>query len=247
MPMSEVLAYMREGLSPSTRQILAMLDFYARKDHELPSADAPLTPEEEDELTPIVSALTIAAVQSEQTRDSTLAATLERVRRRPSIFDQGELPASVQWELAGQLQRKDEAPGTYAMDIWGTSQTRAPYVFGPPTEENLSAAAERALRQVQARRAVGRSPHPAHRELAGRLALIFAGSGRPIARRRKEFVRRERRGVFLRSREGGPFHEFLALTLPPLQRFLQERNLAPVTSDSLVRFAQGARKTSNEA
>ncbi|MCK1284223.1 hypothetical protein IVB41_09790 [Bradyrhizobium sp. 44] len=237
MPWVAVWSLMREGILPVARQILAMLDFYVRKDHELPNADMPLTPEEEEELTPIISALTIAAVQSEQMRTNVLAATLARVAREPGLSDLLELPAAVQWELANHNRRKDEAPGTYAMDIWGTDQTGVPYVFGPPTAENLSRAAELALHQVQARRSAGRPPHPAHRELAERFGPIFTASGVPISRSRSEIVRRERREKVLRSMEGGPFCDFLTLVLPPFQRFLQERRLAPVTVDSIVRLA----------
>jgi hypothetical protein len=237
MPWVAVWSLMREGILPSARQILAMLEFYARKDHELPNADMPLTPEEEEELTPIISALTIAAVQSEQMRTNVLAATLARVAREPGRSDRFELPAAVQWELASHIRRTDEAPGTFAMDIWGTDQTGVPYVFGLPTAENLSRAAELALLHVQARRSAGRPEHPAHRELAERLGPIFTASGVPISRSRSEIVRRQHRETVLRSIEGGRFCDFLALVLQPLERFLQERRLAPVTVDSIVRLA----------
>jgi hypothetical protein len=228
---------MRAGILPVARQILAMLDFYARKDHELPSADMPLTPEEEEELTPIISALTIAADRIEQMRNNVLAATLAHVATEPSHSHLSELPAAVQWELASHIRRKDEAPGTYAMDIWGTDQTGVPYVFGPPTAKNLGRAAELALHQVQARRSAGRLPHPAHRELAECLGPIFTASGVPISRRRSEIFRREHGETVLRSIEGGPFCDFLALVLLPLQNFLQECRLSPVTVDSIVRLA----------
>ena len=35
---------------------------------------------------------------------------------------------------------------------------------------------------------------------------------------------------------GGPFYEFLELVLKPLQRYLRERGLAPVTVATIVRL-----------
>jgi hypothetical protein len=40
--------------------------------------------------------------------------------------------------------------------------------------------------------------------------------------------------------EAGPFCDFLELVVPPLQRYLRERELAPVTVDTVVRFVTEA-------
>src|SRR5262245_20072621 len=51
--------------STNARQILVMLNYYVERDLQVPSPDVPLTGEETAELTPIVSILTNAAVNSQ--------------------------------------------------------------------------------------------------------------------------------------------------------------------------------------
>jgi hypothetical protein len=237
MPWLEVWDLMREGLLPVARPILAELQVYSRKDLEPSPADAPLTAEEEAELVPIISTLTVAAVLSEAMRPGVLVATLTQVAKKPSLFNEYELPAAVQWELAHDVQRNAEPPGMFSMDIWGTEHIRAPYIFGRPTEEGVAGAAARARDRNQENRSAGRPEHPAHRELAERLGPIFRGSGQPILRHRQKVVRYEHGKEILRYEETGPFFDFLELVLPPLRKFLQERDLPPVTVETIVRMA----------
>jgi hypothetical protein len=51
------------------------LGYYAERDLQVPSPDTPLKAQEVSELTPIVSALTIAAVESERMPDRVRLAT----------------------------------------------------------------------------------------------------------------------------------------------------------------------------
>ena len=63
-------------------------------------------------------------------------------------------------------------------------------------------------------------------------ATIFRGSGQPI-RRQTIPIMRHGKLVYV---EGGGFYDFLELVLKPLQRYLKERQLAPVTVASIVRL-----------
>jgi hypothetical protein len=119
----------------------------------------------------------------------------------------------------------------------GTEHTRTPYIFGAPTEDIVAAAADRALNRNQENRSAGRPEHPAQWELAARLGPIFRASGQPILRHREKVVRREHGEEVQTYAEGGPFFDFLDLILTPLRKFLQERRLAPVTVESIVRLA----------
>jgi hypothetical protein len=242
MPWLAVWDIMRDGLLPDARQILAALQYYSERDLEPLSSDVPLSAEEESELVPIISALTVAGVQSEAMKDGVLISTLMQVAKRPGLFYEHELPVAVQWELAQDIQRDAEPPGTYSMDVWGTDQTRIPYIFGSPAEEVVAGAATRALHRNQANRSAGRPEHPAHRELAERLGPIFGASEQPIWRRKEKVVRRQHGEEFLDYAEGGPFFNFLELVLPPLRKFLQERRLPPVTVETVVRLAMSHSK-----
>lgn len=237
MPWHDVWNLMRDGLLPVARPILVMLRFYSERDLEPLPADAPLTAEEEAEMRPIISALTIAAVESEAMKRGVLDATLRSVAKRPSFFYENELPGAVQWELGGDIQRDSEPAGTFSMDVWGTDQTCVPYAVVPPSEEAIASAAGRALDRSQQNRSVGRPEHPAHRGLAERLGPIFGASELSIMRHKEKVVRHVHGDEVQSYAEGGPFFDFLELVMPPLRRFLQERCLSPVTIESIVRMA----------
>lgn len=232
VPFVEVWDLMHKGLEPSARRILTMLKFY--EERSLEPADVPLSDEEEAELQPVVSALTVAAVRSEEMKLGPLVSTLKRVRKRPDLFRHGALPAAVLWELAQDYQRDAEPPGTFSMDIWGSEQTAVPYIRVTPSDQAVAAAAARALERNQQTRSPGRPDHPAHQELAERLAVVFGRSELGFARCLRVVDRKG--GV--RYAEGGRFFDFLELVLPPLRDFLRERRLPPVTTESIVRAAQ---------
>lgn len=235
MPWLEVWDLMRRGLGPVARQILDLIGFYEERDIKPPPAEAPLSVDEEAELCPVVSALAMAAVLSQQMKSGPLVSTLARLYKSPELFNQHEFPAAVLWELAQDICRGAEPPGTFSMDVWGTEQTAVPYARVEPSDVVIAAAAARAIQRNWQARSPGRPDHPAHEMLAKRLAPIFAKSEEAIVRKRT--IVDCKNGV-PRYAEEGHFFDFLELVLPPLREFLRERRLAPVTSDAIMRAAQ---------
>jgi hypothetical protein len=222
---------MYQGLVLRARQILEMLGYYVERDLEVPAPDSPLTQEEEAELTPIAAALTIAAVEMQRMSVGVQIATLKKLATAPSAVS--DLPGGIQWQLAANHRRNEEKPGEFALDIWGSAQVRAPYIMGEPTPENVARAAEGALKRLESARVRGRPRNPAHEILAERLGPIFRASGRQIRRYRKKLPKPAKvKAIYF---ETGPFHEFLELILPPLQGFLREQKLAPVSVETVVR------------
>ena len=234
-PWVDIWNRMYEGLS--ARRILHMLDCYSRNDIELPRPGTPLTQDEILELTPIVSALTMAAVESQRMAPGVQIATLRRIAKHPPQST-SELPGAIQWELARNHRRGEEAPGTFSMDIWGSDQTGAPYITGVPTPENLARAAEAAAGRFLAGRSAGRERNTANWILGEELGRTFRARGQAIKRSRKKLVREDKKGAAnITYPEGGPFYDFLKLVLPPLSEFLEEHGLPPVTIESIVRYA----------
>jgi len=235
-PMLEVWARMSEGLYPQGRAILAKLDYYAARDLDPgPERDGKLTKDEEEELSPIVRALMEAAITSESMPERILLATLQKVTKDPSCYFSSELPAAVQWDIAAHYQRGDEKPGTFAMDVWGDEQTRCTYQLETPSESSITKAAQAAIRRIEEARSHGRPNNLANRIIAERLGNIFRSTGRPIIRCREPSFKMVKGKVIYTER--GEFKEFLELVLPPLQHYLRERNLSPVTIDAVVRLA----------
>ncbi len=214
--------------------ILIALGFYAKRDLPSPEEDSEGVPttDEERELLPIAGALTAAAVESTVMPTAVLVATLLKVSKKPSLFFTRELPAPVEWAIAGDYQRSEEPLGTHWRDVWGDQVARFPGEVEKPTEENIAKAARAAIANIQESRKPGRAPNGASRILADRLGEIFRGSGQPI-RRSNEPVMRNGKSVYVEG--GGPFHDFLELVLKPLQRYLRERGLQ-VTVATIVRL-----------
>jgi hypothetical protein len=233
--MLEIWARMYEALYPHARLILADLGHYAERDLKIPGPeqDGELTPEEQEELRPIVRALMEAAVVSEVMPPRIQIATLIKVIESPSLFFSCELPAAVQWEIANDYQRGDEKPGMFSIDVWGDEQTRCSSPLVPPTESSIKNAAEAARCRVALAQSPGRPPNLANRVVAEQLSKIFRSSGHPIVRHRESARMFDGKVVYV---ETGPFYDFLELVLSPLQRYLSERRLAPVTIDSVVRI-----------
>jgi hypothetical protein len=234
-PMPEIWDRMFKGLIPNARVILDRLDYYAERDLQIPSPESDLTEEEEEELEPIARALMEAAIQSVLMTDGILITTLDKVTKNPSLFSDGQLPAAVQWEIATDYQRGDEQSGTFSMDIWGDEQTTCRYSLETPTEANIKKAAEAARRRIDELRTSGRPYNKANRIIADRLGKIFRSSGHSIVRRRESTGKMFQEKVIYA--EKGPFHDFLELVLPPLNLYLSEQKLSPVTIESIVRFA----------
>ena len=223
------------GLIPDARTILDRLRYYEERNLQIPSRKSKLTKDEKEELKPIARPLIEAAIKSVQMRDGVLVTTLDKVAKNPSLFFDGQLPAAVQWEMANDYQRDDEQPGTFGMDIWGNEKTGCTYSLQPPTEANIQKAAEAALSRIEELRTSGRPPIPANRIIAFYLGRIFRSSGHSIVRRRESTGKMFKEKVIYA--ETGPFYDFLELVLPPLQRFLSEQRLPPVTIKLIIRLA----------
>ncbi|MGL9621329.1 hypothetical protein QRQ56_25250 [Bradyrhizobium sp. U531] len=233
-PFREVWEFMRRGLDPVARQILGKLEFYEERGIQAAAPEEPLSEEEKEELGQVITALTIAAVRSEEIKPGSLVSTLARLHKEPELFCNDALPAMVVWELAQDYQRDSEPPGTFSMDIWGSDQTAVSYKRLAPSNDAIALAAGRARARIQRMRSPGRPDHPAHPELGRRLAPIFAtnrqgsaGSPHPIMGKGRV-----------------PFIDFLEMVLPPLRKFLSERRLLPVNKDAIVEAAHAFIKDS---
>jgi hypothetical protein len=231
-PMLEIWDRMEKELLPNARLILAVLGYYAKRDLPVPDAETELTSEEKEEINPVVRALVEAVIESEMMRKGTLSATLKKVAKDPALFFSGQLPASVEWEIACHYQRGDEEPGTYCLDVWGGTQIDR-YAAVTPAKNNIAKAAEAAFNGIEDLRTPGRPPSPANWIIAEQLSTIFRSSGQPIVRRLEPTMRHDKL-VFV---EDGPFCDFLNLVLGPLQLYLTEHRLPPVTIESVVRIA----------
>lgn len=234
-PWLETWDRMHQYLSPNKVPILTALGFYAEHDLPNPEADSAgsLTVDEKAELGAIATALTIAAVASDAMPTAVLIATLHKVSSCPLLFFSGQLPAAVEWEIAGNYQRGCEKPATHWRDVWGNQLEGDVEV---PTQPNITRAALSAIDSIQGERRRGRPYNVANQILADRLGEIFRQTGQLIVRVRQPAMRGDEL-VFI---EAGPFYDFLELVVPPLQRYLRERELAPVTVDTVVRFVTEA-------
>jgi hypothetical protein len=214
-------------------RILSALGFFAERDLPVPeNSDAVPTPDEEEELRQIASALTVAAAASAVMSTSVLVATLLKVSKDPKLFVPRELPQPVEWAIADDYQRGNEPPGTHWRDVWGDQVAAFPGEVEQPTDLNIAKAAGAAIARIQETRKAGRPCNQADRFLAVRLGYIFRRSGQPI-RRSNEPIMRRGHAVFV---EGGPVYDFLELVLKSLRTYLRERKLAPVTTETIVRL-----------
>jgi hypothetical protein len=224
---------MYEDLCLRRRVILTVLGFYA--EHDLPSSGPDLignlSKDEEAELRQIASALILALAASEVMPTGVLIASLGKVSKNPSSYP-GDLPAAVMWEIASNYQRSDEKPSTNWRDVWGNQPALFEGQAEVPNECNIARAAVSAIGRLQSARRRGRPYNPANRVLADHLGEIFRRNGQLIVRQR-QWETRHGKPVLV---EGGPFYDFLNLVVPPLQRHLRERELAPVTVDTIVRL-----------
>jgi hypothetical protein len=210
--------------------ILVALNYYAERDLPVPEADQleALVQDEETEIGRIAGALTFAAAASEELPDAVVIATLKQVSRNPALLRLGGLPPAVEVAIACHYQRCDEKPGTHWPDVCG-DQPEAEV----PTDANIAKAARAAIATMKSTRKRGRRPNLANQVLADLLGDIFRQSGQPITRHLRADMRHSKL-VFVDS---GPFCDFLSLVLPPLQAYLWERGLPPVTIDTIVRLA----------
>ena len=218
--------------------ILTALQFYKRRDLLPPdiNAYAVLTKAEVEELRQMAGALTEAAEASSYMTTAVLVATLQNVVKNPGLFYKRELPAAVEWTIARHYQRSDEFPSTHWRDVWGDQVSSFPDEVQQPTVANIAKAASAALATIQASRKRGRDYNVADQILAERLGQLFRASGQLIRRHNKPTMRH---GKLVYVEGGGPFYDFLELVLKPLQRYLSERRLAPITVATIVTLVAG--------
>jgi hypothetical protein len=230
---SEIWDEMYPWLCCNRGPILALLGFYTEHDLPVPEVNSveEASRDEEAELVPIATALTLAAIASESMPPRILIATLKAISKRPSLFFSDRLPGGIEWIIACNYRRGEEKPGTHWRDVWGDGLGLEGEAE-KPTDDNVTRAAISALRPFQGGRKRGRPPNLANRNLADSLGVVFRSSGHPITRRREPRMR-GRKLVFV---EAGPIYDFLNLVLQPLQRYLRKRDLPPVTVDTIVRF-----------
>jgi hypothetical protein len=233
-PFLKIWRRMYVGQRPNARQILDMLGFYQERGLAVPLPKKRLSTEEKLEFTAVITALTKAVVETQQMPAGVMASTLLRIANASPEQVDG-LPAIIQWVLAAFYRRCNEAPGTYALDIWGTEQTEANYIRGEPTPENIARAAQTAL--VGLPRPRGRPPNVANFILAKELGPIFRRSGGTTTRQRQKVVR-EQEGVasYIEYPEGGPYYDWLNLIVPPFNEFLHKHGLEEVTVETIVRL-----------
>jgi len=150
-PWLETWDKMHQYLCPNKVPILTALGFYAEHDLPNPEADSAgsLTVDEKAELGAIATALTIAAVASDAMPTAVLIATLHKVSSCPLLFFSGQLPAAVEWEIAGNYQRGCEKPATHWRDVWGNQLEGDVEV---PTQPNITRAALSAIDSIQGER-----------------------------------------------------------------------------------------------
>ncbi len=214
--------------------VLGPLGFYEERGLPVPETSSKLTLEEDEILSPMAGALSCAAEAARTMPDAVLCASLHEVVADPSLFSARKLPAEVEWTIACHYQRADEKPGTHGLDVWGDQLDDVEV----PTDENIKKAALSAIATIAAARKRGRRPNPANQILADRLGSNFRQSGQRIVRNHLPIMRYGE----LASVEVGPFYDFLNLVLKPLQQYLLENRLPPVTIDTIVRCAvEGSR------
>ena len=222
------------GLCLDRVSILTALGFYA--EHDLPppeeNSDTIPTTDEAEELRQIASALTVAAAASATMPAGVLAATLLKVSKNPDLFFPRELPAPVEWAMACDYQRGDEPPGTHWRDVWGDQVAAFPGQIEQPTGLNIAKAARAALVSLQKKRKAGRKYNRADQILADQLGEIIRRSGQSV-RRRRQPIMRQGKLVYV---EGGPVYDLLELVLKPLRAYLRQEQLAPVTTETIVRL-----------
>jgi hypothetical protein len=115
--------------------ILTELRFYAKRDLLPPDVNSSAIPtkNEEEELRQIGGALAVAAEASGIMSTAVLVATLRKVSKNPNLFFKRELPAPVEWAIACDYQRGEEALGTRWRDVWGDQVARFPGAVEQPT------------------------------------------------------------------------------------------------------------------
>src|ERR1700744_653810 len=107
---SEIWDEMYPYLCCNRGPILGLLGFYAEHDLLVPEVNSAgdASKEEEAELVPIATALTLAAIAAERMPTRILVATLKAISKRPRLFFSDRLPGGIEWAIARNYRRGDE-------------------------------------------------------------------------------------------------------------------------------------------
>jgi hypothetical protein len=178
--------------------------------------------------------LTFAADRAAAPRIGEEIATLEWIKKYPSLVKGSAVPSFAEWRLVGHYQRGDEAKGTNFPDIMGFLPSGFRNGVQVPEENRIFAAACAAIDELSEYRSPGRPSSEATNILAEGLRSIFSRYNAKITRCS---VTSWRNGKFVQV-EAGAFFDFVSVAIVPLQNVLRERKLAPVTPESIVRLGR---------
>jgi hypothetical protein len=226
--------YMYSRLEPDAVRILEPTGFYERYDIQVPDLveRRKLGVEEKEAIGRIATALTIAADAAHRTPPGIVAAWLDRIANNPALFRSELLPPEVHWEIASCYRRGSERPGTHLQDVWGRRRVRFEAKAQRASDARIAKAARLAAASSLRRR--GRPPNLANHLLAEYLASAFRWCGGRIVRR---LIPVAKEGGGIGYVEDGPFHQFLARVIGPLQEHLHRHGLPCVTIETIERIA----------
>jgi hypothetical protein len=227
---------MSDRTRENRRAILEPLNFY--REHGRPGDsngkfDTQIRRAEDELLAEITGILTLAAASAAEPRTGVHISTLEWIKKHPSAAQDYALPGFAEWSLVPYYQRADEDKGTYFPDVMGFVPNNFRHPIQIPTEGSIIKAASAAIDALRRARRAGRPSSTANPVVSDGLREIFLRYNEKITRhsvtgwRDKKFV----------QFEAGPFLDFVKAAILPLNRFLIERRLPPVTAESIVRLS----------
>lgn len=229
-------AVLGHAIRQNRAEILERLGFY--REHGRPGDfdgkfDDVLRVEEDIVIERIVGVMTCAADRAAALPIWARIGNLKKVIRNPRLLDQGSLPYCTVWDVADYYQRDAEEPGTHFADVMGFKPDNYEGNVLGLDDARIIKAATAAIEGLQSQRPKGRPLNLANEESARGLTSLFIEHNPHI--RRSSVITSDDKRIF--QREAGAFHAFVEAVIPPLQQVLRERNLAPVTTDSIVRRA----------
>ena len=182
----------------------------------------------------ISSILVSGAGLSARPSSGEIIATLKFARRNPSAAQNYELPGFVQRHLAAHYQREREDKATYYPDIIDVLPIGFDGNKIVPATESIVNAASAAIVVLEDKQTRGRPSSRATHELAPRLREVFLRYNEKVSRH-SEWTSLGNGKLF--QTESGPFFEFLAAVIAPLNSFLREHDLRKIAPSTLARTA----------
>jgi hypothetical protein len=208
--------------------------FYERVDIDIPDTaeGRKLGIEEIAAIEHIATALTIAADAAHRAPPGVVVAWLRRISVSPELFRSAQLPPEVFYQIASHYTRRSERPGTHLQDVWDRRRVCFEAKANRATNRRIARAACLAMRSL--RRSRGRPPNVANKLLAEGLGLAFRSFGGRIVRRQSPIGLEGGRYLYV---DDGPFYHFLERVIGPVQEYLKNRRLQPVTIETIERIA----------